>query len=238
MATTEIDALRFSIFDCMSGKPSIGNQQSNIVNHQSTFVNRQSAIPLVSCRINQAAEARIGNQSLEVFVAARVDAVFGAQGESRFEVSEGHVHVPAKGVRHGQGIADVILIGFQLIGLAQVFERLHKVAGIQTGNPQRIILVGRFGSRGSSSRPLPAKAQMHLGPLGHVAGVAIYKLFKYLRSFVVILFLKSPHPRCEVADGSLVSHVDVRPFRNREPCAIMSRTGPGVGGGSPGLTVA
>ncbi len=97
---------------------------------------------MVSHWMNQATESRVRNQPLEVFVAARVEAVFGTQGESRFEMSEGHVRIPSEGMRHRQRIVDVILIGFQLVGLAQKFHRLPKVAGIQAGNSQRVVLVG------------------------------------------------------------------------------------------------
>ena len=61
---------------------------------------------------------------------------------------------------------------------------------------------------------MPAKTQVHLGAFGHVAGVDIDQLFKYLRSFIVILLLKSSHTCFKILDGSLVLNVDLRPFGN------------------------
>jgi len=92
--------------------------------------------------MNQAAEARVGSDPLEVFVAARVDAVFGTQDESRFEMSECHVHIPSEGMRYRQSVLDVILMGFKLVGLFQMLDCLLEVAYIQTRNTQRIVFVG------------------------------------------------------------------------------------------------
>src|SRR5271157_672615 len=108
----------------MVGKSSTGN-------HQSSIDNRPSSI---SCQISQAPEAGISGKPLEVFVAARVDAVFGMQGERRFEMSEGCIRVPSQGMRHRQSVMDVILMGFHLVGLAQVLDRQSELARIQTGD--------------------------------------------------------------------------------------------------------
>jgi hypothetical protein len=85
--------------------------------------------------MNQAPEARVNGKPLEVFVAARVDAIFGTQGKSRFEMSDCCVHVPLQGVRHRQSVANVILIGFHPVSLAQVLNRQSELARVQAGNP-------------------------------------------------------------------------------------------------------
>jgi hypothetical protein len=105
--------------------------QSSTGNHLSSIDNRQSSI---SRQISQAPEAGISGKPLEVFVAARVDAVFRTQGESCFKMREGRIRVPAQGMRHRQSVLDVILMGFHFVGLAKVFDRQAELARIQTGD--------------------------------------------------------------------------------------------------------
>ena len=48
---------------------------------------------------------------------------------------------------------------------------------------------------------------MYLGSLSNVTGVTIYKLFKYLRRFIVVLSVKCPHPFFERLDNIRVWNV-------------------------------
>jgi len=187
------------------------SRKSLNLDHQSSIENRQSSI---SRRIDQAAETGVAREPLKVFVAARVEAVFRAQSESRFKMGEGHVRISSQCVGNRQSVVDVILIGLQLIGFAEMLNGVTEVPGIQTGNTQGIVLVRRFGRRGGTTGSLPAKAQMQLGPFRHVACVNIYKLFKDFCRFVVILLMKSPNAQLKIPDGSLVGNIGVRPLRN------------------------
>jgi hypothetical protein len=80
--------------------------------------------------MNQAPKAGVSSEPLEVFVAARVDAVFGTQGKSRFEMGDRRIRVPYEGVRYCQSIVDVVLMGFHPVGLTQVLDRKSKLARI------------------------------------------------------------------------------------------------------------
>jgi hypothetical protein len=99
---------------------------------------------------------------------------------------------------------------------------------------------------GGAAGPLTAKAQMHVGTLGYVAGVTIDKLLKNLRRFAVILFLKGSYSNFEILDSGLVltSHAPSfsilggYPFKRRfgcpsgcrSACFAMTRSDIGSGG--------
>ena len=140
-------------------------------------------------------------------------AVFRAQGESRIQMGDGHVRISLKRVRNRQSVLDVILVGLQLVGLPKVFNGASKVPGIQTGDPQGVVLVGGFGSGSGTASSLPAKTQMHLCSFCHIASINIYQFFKDFRRFVVILLLKRPDAQLKTPDGSLVGNIGVRSLR-------------------------
>src|ERR1039458_2154454 len=73
---------------------------------------------------------------------------------------------------------------------------------------------------------------MNLGSLSNVTGVTIYKFFKYLRRFIVVLLVKCPHPFLERLDNILVWNVTVA---GRDRCALSPDLGFRLSNKSPHL---
>ena len=161
---------------------------------------------------NQAAEARIGRKYLQVFVAARMEAVFWAQRKCHLEVSESDIGVAFEGARNRQSILNVVLPGLKFIRLAKVLEGPFQISRIQTSNAQGIVVLSGFGSGGGTASALAAETQVQLCPFRHIASVIIYKLFKDFRSLVVILLVKSLQPGLKTPNRGLVGNIGVRPL--------------------------
>ena len=120
---------------------------------------------------------------------------------------------------------NVVLVGLELIGLAEEFNGAFEVACVQARNADGVVLFRRFWRRRSPSGPLPAEPQMHAGPLRDISSVDIYKFLKDFRSFGVVLPMKSPQSNLKTPKGRLVSDFIVAALTRglwRRPPAIDS----------------
>ena len=102
----------------------------------------------------------------------------------------------------------MILVGLQLVSLAQLLDREFQVAAVQTGNALCVVFVGRAGRRRRTAGSLLAKTQVDPRAFGHIADFAVDQLSEDLRSLIEVLLLEGPHRRFEIPDSGLVLEVE------------------------------
>ena len=164
--------------------------------------------------VHQTSKSRVPCESLQVLIAPRVEAVFRAQCQGHFEMAESHVHISFERSQYRQSILDMVLPRLELICLAEMFDRPVQISGVQAGDTQGVVLLGRFGSRGGTAGSLAAEAQVQMCPFCHITGIIIHKFFKDFRRLVVIVPLKGPDPYFKTPNRGLVGNVGVCPRRN------------------------
>ncbi len=123
----------------------------------------------------------------------------------------------------------MVLIGFHPVSFTQMLDRLSKIARVDAGNTQGVVVFRRLGTRLRAARSSPAKKQMHMGAIGNVASSIINKLFKDLGSFVVILLLKGSYRHFEILDRGLILNVNLHLFGDGRPQSLMSCVGSTAG---------
>jgi hypothetical protein len=93
-------------------------------------------------RVKHFGEARVFLEEGEVFVVARVIAIFGAKVDGDFEIFHGGVGFAGEAVERREGVMNVVGFGRGFARFVEAFARIVPAADVHHGDAALVVLVG------------------------------------------------------------------------------------------------
>ena len=142
-------------------------------------------------RVEHFGEARIFLKEGEVFVVARVIAIFGAQIDRDFEIFHGGVGFAGEAIERGQRVMNVVGFGCGFAGFVEAFARVVPTADVHHGDAALVVLVDGLGIRlVARLHALLGDFEVHASAIGEFFAGAFENFFELAFGFGEFLLMK------------------------------------------------
>ena len=120
---------------------------------------------------------------------------------------QSRIRIPLQGERGGQSVANLLAVGRGAVCPAKVFESTVKLARVERGYPQVVIVGGALRRGGRFRHLLFAQAQVHAGALGDFCRRLRHDFFEDFTGLGVLLFQEETCGGFEAFYGRCVARV-------------------------------
>ena len=152
---------------------------------------RNSARRTVSLRVEQFSEARVFLQKREIFIVARVIAIFRAELDGNFQILHRRFRFAGQAIESGHGVNDVVRFRRGFARAVQMLAGFIPAAQVHQRHSLGVVLFGGLECRNGRARnALLADAYVHLGAIAELLAGAFQDAFEGLLGALELLLLE------------------------------------------------
>ena len=145
----------------------------------------------VSLWVEQFGEARVFLQKREIFIVARVIAIFRAELDGNFQILHRRFRFAGKAIESGHGVNDVVRFRSGFARAVQMLAGFIPTAQVHQRNSLRVVLFCGFECRNGRARnALLTDAYVHLGAIAELLAGAFQDAFEGLLGALELLLLE------------------------------------------------